>query len=345
MKTYRNLFNEIISFENLHAAYIQARRGKRYKSEVMGFGRRLEENLLALQQELIGGRYRTGAYRVFYVYEPKKRLIAALPFRDRVVHHALIRVIEPIWEQRFIYDSYACRVGKGTHAGVERLTRFLRKARRQWAQTYVLKLDVHSYFPSINHAVLLDLLARRIKDRYVMSLIGEIVSSWPPGGGVGLPIGNLTSQFFANVYLHELDMFVKHILKARYYIRYMDDAVILHYDKRWLHETKRQISQFLHERLHLELNSKTNVFPAEQGINFLGYRIWWSHRLLRRRSVKAMRRKLKAFQRLYAEGEIDFETINASIQSWIGHAKHANTYRLRTRLFETFSIKKGEANV
>jgi len=337
-KTYRDLFEQIANFENLHAAYLLARRGKRYNADALQFGSNLEENLLCLRDELRSGDFRTGEYRIFTVYEPKERLVAALPFRDRVVHHALCRVIEPIWEARFIHDSYACRVRKGTHAGVDRLTQFLREVRRE-GEVYVLKMDVRSYFPSVQHGILLQLLARHIRCSETMRLIEEIISSWPVNGiGIGLPIGNLTSQLCANIYLHELDQFAKQDLKAKRYLRYMDDAVIVHNDKKWLRAAHKSIAGFLDEQLCLQLNSKTSIFPAAQGVNFLGYRIWWSHRLLRKRSVTQMRRKLRWFEREYAAGRIGFDKIDASVQSWLGHAGHANTYRLREKLFEDFVL-------
>lgn len=329
-KTYPYLFAQITDFGNLHAAYLKARRGKRYSADALRFGANLEEELLALQNDLRQGTYRTGHYNVFMVREPKARQIAALPFRDRVAQHALCRVIEPIWEARFIRDSYACRVGKGTHAGANRLTQFLQRAERRWpGLVYVLKMDVRSYFPSINHAVLLGLLRRHIACEPTLALVTEIVGSWPVGGGeAGLPIGNLTSQLFANVYLHELDVFVKQQLRVEMYARYMDDAVIVGGDRAWLHDISSQIGTFLAARLALQLNAKTQVFPAAQGVSFLGYRVWATHRLLGRGSVRRMRRRLRAGRR---RGVAPAE-INASLQSWLGHARHANTYRLRRRL-------------
>lgn len=161
-KSFKNLYSRIISFENLHAAYVKARRNKRFKPDVLRFSANLEVSLLALREALLTKTYRTGDYYTFHVYEPKKRLVAALPFRDRVVHHALCNVIEPIWEARFIYDSYACRVGRGTHAGADRVTEFLRRAQRKWGRVYVLKADIKSYFPSVDHGILLGLLGKRI---------------------------------------------------------------------------------------------------------------------------------------------------------------------------------------
>jgi RNA-directed DNA polymerase len=333
-KTFPHLFESIVDFGNLHAAYLKARRGKRYSADALRFGANLEEELLALRAGLQQGVYRTGGYNVFTVHEPKERQIAALPFRDRVVHHALCRVIEPIWEARFMRDSYACRVGKGTHAGADRLTQFLRRAARRWAaEVYVLKMDVRSYFPSINHAILLSLLRRHIACDQTLALITEIIESWPVGGGEsGLPIGNLTSQLFANVYLHELDVFVKQQLRVEMYVRYMDDAVIVGQDKRSLQATRARIAEFLEDQLMLRLNSKTQVFAAASGVSFLGYRIWATHRLLREGSIKRMRRKLRAFRRQLLHGELVFKEMDASVQSWLGHARHANTYRLRGRL-------------
>lgn len=333
-KTFSHLFESIVDFGALHAAYLKARRGKRYAADVLRFGANLEQELLALRAELQQGVYQTGPYNVFTVYEPKKRQIAALPFRDRVVHHALCRVIEPIWEARFMRDSYACRTGKGTHAGANRLTQFLQRAARRWAgEVYVLKMDVRSYFPSINHAILLSLLCRHVACDRTLALITEIIDGWPcDGGESGLPIGNLTSQLFANIYLHELDVFVKQQLRVEMYVRYMDDAVIVGPDKRSLQATRARIAQFLAERLRLQLNSKTQVFAAAQGVSFLGYRIWATHRLLREGSIKRMRRKLRAFRRQSRHEGIAFKDIDASVQSWLGHARHANTYRLRRRV-------------
>lgn len=338
-KTYKNLYSRIAGFENLHTAYLKARRGKRFKSDVLEFSANLETNLLALREKLLSKAYRTGDYYVFEVYEPKKRIVAALPFRDRVVHHAICNVIEPIWEARFIYDSYACRVGKGTHAGADRVTEFLRRAKRKWEEVYVLKLDIKGYFPSMDHSILLGLLEKRIACADTLRLIRGIIDSWPVGGGgKGIPIGNLTSQLFANIYLHEMDKFVKQELQAMFYVRYMDDAIIVHGDKAWLREAKSRLQEFLTKRLALALNSKTNIFPMAQGVNFLGYRIWPTHRLLRKSSAKRMKRKLKRFVRGYSEGNIELDHINASIQSWLGHCRHADTYKLRCKLFEEFAL-------
>jgi RNA-directed DNA polymerase len=341
-KTYRHLYQQITDFGNLHQAYLKARRNKRYRPEVLAFSANLERELLQLKRELITHTYRTGPYRRFLVHEPKERQVAALPFRDRVIHHALCNVIGPIVEATFIHDSYACRPGKGTHAGADRVTQFLRQAQRQCHRVWVLKGDISRYFPSVNHAILLSIIKRKIACPETAQLIKEILESWHAEGkpGKGIPIGNLTSQLWANLYLNELDQFVKHELKCRWYVRYMDDWIILNGDKAELKRIKAEIADFLDAHLALQLNTKTGVFPAAQGINFLGYRIWATHRLLRKRSIKRMKRRLKRFQRGYASGSIELDYITASIMSWLGHAAHANTYHLRRKLFQDFSLRR-----
>lgn len=348
MKTYKNLYPRIYDFQNLYAAYLKARRGKRYQQEVLCFSANLEEELIALQNELIWKTYRTGPYRYFYVHDPKKRLVAALPFRDRVVHHALCNVIEPIFEKRFIADSFACRVGKGTHRGADRVTEFLRSAQRMWGMVFCLKGDVAQYFASVNHHILMGILARTIACRDTLWLMKEILASGAAPDDpdpVGIPIGNLTSQLWANVYLNELDQFVKHVLRARFYVRYMDDFILLAGDKPTLWGWRREIEGFLEANLRLRLNSKTDIFPISRGIDFLGYRIWPTHRLLRKASVKRMRRALKKFQKLYREGRIGFDRINATVQSWLGHAKHANTYSLRKKILGSVTFSRSQEEV
>jgi len=265
-----------------------------------------------------------------------------LPFRDRVMHHALCNIIEPIFEARFIFDSYACRAGKGTHAGADRAQKFMRKVRRQ-GRLFCLKGDVSRYFPSVDHATLKALLRKRIKCPSTLWLCDEIIDSATrlSGTAKGIPIGNLTSQLFANIYLHEMDVFVKEGLRERYYVRYMDDFVIFGNDNDHLHQSRKNISEFLNTRLMLELNGKTQVFPVDsKGVDFLGYRIWPTHRLLRKSSKTRMKRKLKAFERKYRQGKITREHINHSIQSWLGHARHCNSYNLRRAIFSWFCLSR-----
>jgi len=343
MRTYKNLYPQIYDFENLCEAYLKARRGHRYDHEVLVFANNLDSELIQLQNELIWKTHKTGPYRKFYVHDPKTRLVAALPFRDRVLQHALCNVVEPLFERKFIFDSYACRSGRGTHAGADRVTEFLRKATRLWPKPYCLKCDISQYFPSVRHTALLAIIRRTIACEDTMWLIQEILSSWTDPADLdprGLPIGNLTSQLWANVYLDQLDHYVKETLRVRFYVRYMDDFVIIGGDKRELWQVKREIEGFLEHRLGLRLNGKSGIFSVSQGIDFLGYRIWRNRRRLRKRSVKRIRRALKYFQKAHSEGKISLERVNATIQSWLGHAKHANTHRLRQNLLRSFVLTR-----
>jgi len=333
MRTYKNLYPQIYDFENLYEAYLKARRGHRYDHEVLVFTNNLDGELIQLQNELVWKTHKTGPYRRFYVHDPKTRLVAALPFRDRVLQHALCNVVEPLFERKFIFDSYACRA--------DRVTEFLRKATRFWPKPYCLKCDISQYFPSIRHSALLAIIRRAIACEDTIWLIREILSSWTDPadlGPRGLPIGNLTSQLWANVYLDQLDHFIKEALRVKFYVRYMDDFVIIDGDKAELWQLKREIEDFLDGKLGLRLNGKTVIFPISHGVDFLGYRIWPDHRLLRKRSTKRIKRALRHFQKLYSQEKVDFDRINATVQSWLGHAKHADSYRFRKKLFEEITF-------
>lgn len=356
MKKLRGLYPQIYDFENLYQAYREARKCKRYRDEVLTFSANLEENLIEIQNELIWKTYKVGRYREFFVYDPKKRLIMALPFRDRVVQWAIYRVLNPLFERRYILDSYACRVGFGAHRAVDRLQYWLRGLERKHARVYVLKLDVSKYFYRVDHDVLMAILRRLIDDQDLLWLLETIIRcehtkfglalgdhgfSGERIAGVGMPIGNLTSQMFANLYLNELDQFVKHDLHVRYYMRYMDDALVLHWEKPYLWWVKQEVQRFLDERLHLALNSKTTIRAVGQGIEWVGYRVWSTHRKLRKSTAEKMKRRLKCLQRAYARGEVGFDEVNASVQSYLGMLKHCNSYNLRRKLVETSAFIRG----
>ncbi|MDE2144477.1 MAG: group II intron reverse transcriptase domain-containing protein [Patescibacteria group bacterium] len=326
------MFQKITDFENVHDAYNKARLCKRYRGLILEFGYNLEKNLLGLQWELKTRRYKHGGYREFVVTDSKKRTIKAAPFRDRVVHHALCNIIEPILDKGFIYDSYACRKGKGTHAAVIRLESFIKSLRsvnerereRETAggvaRIYCLKCDIRKYFDTIDHETLLQILGKKIKDRDILWLMREIVESNPQG----IPIGNLTSQLFANVYLNELDHFVKRELKERYYIRYMDDFLILGTNKRRLALIKERVRAYLGDRLKLELHpKKAEVFPIDRGIDFLGYVIRGRRRFLRKSTVKRFMKKKRYYDRMIKDGKIPPLRIEKIRASWRGYAGFA----------------------
>ena len=342
MKRHKHLFEPICSLENLHLAYLKARKGKQKRQAVEAFTFDLETELLRLRDELKSSTYTPGAYRQFTVYESKKRKISAAPFRDRVVHHAICNIVEPIFEPTFIYDSYACRLGKGQHAALGRLRQFLRHKR------YVLKGDIARYFPSIDHEILLGFLARKIGDPKLLKLLTTIIDhspqnseapGWFPGDDLfaplrphGLPIGNQTSQFFANVYLNPFDHFIKEHLREKCYLRYVDDFAVLSDDKAHLHEVKAVAKAFLADlRLQLHEN-KTQVSRAKDGIDWLGYRVFPTHVRIRKSNVHRFKRRLKRMQEMYRRREMMAEGVDHRIQSWLAHANHANSYRLQHEL-------------
>lgn len=337
-KTFTNLWEEIIQFETLLLAWERTAKGRRRQRDVISFRANLEPNLIEIQESLIHKTYRTGPYRRFFVYEPKKRQIASLPLKDRVVQHALVHVIEPIFEARFIDQSFACRHGKGAHKGADTVQCYIQSVKRTHGNVYVLKADISKYFPSVCHDVLRRIVAKKIQCRDTLWLINAILDSAADGDALmprGIPIGNLTSQMFANVYLNELDHFVKHTLREPHYVRYMDDFVIVGHDKQQLHDQRKALEDYLWAELGLRTNSKTQVFPVGDGgqaLDFLGYRIWPTHRALRKDSIHRMKRKLRRMQKLYSLGEITLDDIEPVIVSWVGHAKHADTYNLRTKV-------------
>lgn len=350
METLRNIYPKIYDFENLYQAYLEARKNKRFREDVLRFSAHLEENLIQLQNELIYKTYSVGRYREFFVREPKKRLIMALQFRDRVVQWAIYRQIYPYFDARMIDDSYACRIGKGALQAAERLQYWVRQVNRRPARYYYLKLDISKYFYRVDHAILSDILRSHIQDDDLMWLLETIINCEHTAFGLpafaeasdvpiderltdkGIPIGNLTSQMFANIYLGELDWYAKRELRLHHYVRYMDDIIILHEDKDFLHGVKEDIEIFLDERLRLNLNRKTAIRPVSHGIEFVGYRIWPTHKRLKKKTAKKMRRSLKGVRAQYERGEISAERLRQIEASYDGMLQHVNGDGLRRAL-------------
>ena len=342
------MYDQLCSWDNLLWAYRRASKGKRGQSPAAIFEYRLEDNLLQLQDELLTQTDCPGAYHSFYIHEPKRRLISAAPFRDRVVHHALCQLIEPRFERAFIADSYANRVGKGTHRALDRCQEFARQFR------YVLPCDVRQFFPSIDHAILRDILARQVDDARVMWLMDQILASgvgvlseeyamvYFPGDDLfavhrprGLPIGNLTSQFWANCYLNPFDHFVKRELRCAGYLRYVDDFLLFANDKQTLWEWRAALIERL-ARLRLTLHTNAaQVRPTETGIPFLGFTVFPTHRLLKRRKGIAFQRKWHRLLCAYIQGRIPLAQLNACAQGWVNHVRYGDTWGLRRALFRT----------
>ena len=310
MQRIGNLFPEFCSFSNLLSAYRKAHRGTRKNAENAAFFINMEKELLALQEELRAGHWRPQPYHYFDIWDPKHRTIAVAAFRDRVVHHALVNVLEPIYERCFIFDSYATRKGKGVHAAVGRAQHFLR--RHDW----YLKSDVKQYFDSVDHDILLNLLERKIKDRRLLG-VSELIIRHGGDEGKGLPIGNRTSQFFANVYLNALDYFVKENLRAPGYTRYMDDFVLFHSDKSTLKQMLPEIEAFLTDKLALRLKSKATYINSDRnGLSFLGRRIFRGIIRLRPENLRRITGRIRHREWQFQNGKMEETTFLQSMNSY-----------------------------
>lgn len=341
---------ELCSWENLLLAAERAARGKHGSPSAAAIDYGREEQLLDLRSELNAETWTPGGYCSFYIHDPKRRLISAAPFRDRVVHHALCNLTEAPFERGFIHDSYANRVGKGTHRALARLQQFQRRFR------FALPCDIRQFFPSVDHALLSRTLNRKIRDRALRRLVARILASgedvlsevydmvWFPGDDLfaaarprGLPIGNLTSQFWANCYLDPFDHFVKRELRCEGYIRYVDDLVLFADEKRQLWEWKAAIEERL-ARLRLVIHPGAHPRPVAEGISFLGFISFPTHRRLKRRNYANFARKLREKLALWALGAIREEDWRASVESWIAHASHGQTIGLQKSILSSHGL-------
>lgn len=354
MTVLTDVYSKMCEYAELYESHLEARKGKRYRDDVLLFSDALEENLITLQNELMWETYEVGRYRPFYVREPKLRLVMALQYRDRVVQWDIYKQLNPFYDKTFIEDSYACRIGKGTHKAADRLQYWLRQVSRRPGEWYYLKLDISKYFYRVDHLVLMDILSRRIKDERLMRLLAKIINSEDvrfglPAGvspdecppelwleDVGMPIGNLTSQLFANIYLNELDQHCKHGLRLHYYIRYMDDVIILSRSKAELGAVKTDIEEFLRDNLHLDLNQKTAIRPCRLGIDFCGYRIWATHRKLKKQTARRIIRNVKRMCELMQAGDMTEEQFRRAAASYNGVLQHCNSRGLRDRLNQIY---------
>lgn len=340
-KTHGDLYDQIIDFDNLVAAFHQARRGKRYAPVPARFSARREEELINLHNHLVHGTWQPSPLREFVVTEPKLRLIHAPPFADRVVHHAIHRVIEPLFERKFIYDSYACRKGKGHVAAAKRVQHHLRVARRNWGEVWVLKADISRFFPSVDHNSLMHEVGGTIRDDRVLDLLWRIIR----GSGFddyGMPIGSLISQLLANVQLNRLDHRAKDDFGYRHYVRYMDDFVVLAPSKADAWVALDALAAEL-EAMNLMLNPKTAVFPAQRGIDFCGYRIWATHMLPRKRTTKRARRDLRKLAAQYAEGRIEIRTVQTRVASYLAYAKHCQAQQTTAGILNEIVLTKAQS--
>ena len=340
-RRHGNLFNRIVAAENIEAAYHRARKGKGRMKNVKRFAMKKDQNLEKIRKTLVEKTFTTSKYQEKTIREPKKRTIYVLPFSpDRIVQHALMAIIEPIWDNMMLSDSYACRVGKGVHRGSRRTMQFVRRYH------YCLKCDVSKFYPSVDHAVLKRIIRRKIKCQNTLWLIDDIIDSFP--GGKNVPIGNYTSQWFGNLYLNELDTFVKCTLKVGPYVRYCDDFCLFSDEKAQLRAAALSIENFLRDCLKLSM-SKCDLFPVSHGVDFLGYRHFRRYVLLRKSTATRVMRRLSALPQRLLRRKISKESARSSLASTKGWMKWANTHNLKLALkigeIESFLDKEecGEA--
>ena len=340
-KRAKHIWPDLISFGNLLEAWRQVQLGKRYRPAIVRFRAAQEDNLFDIQARLGSHEWTPSPCRRFRLQDAKPRMIDAPTVGDCVVHHAVMNLLEPWFERRFIQDSFACRKAKGTHAASTRTTQFMRAASAQWGHPYVLKGDISKYFSNINHERLLSILPRVISDKDVLWLFRQIVTN---NGYTdkGLPLGALTSQWLANLYLDSLDHFVKDELGIKYYVRYMDDFVIIGPSKQWCWTVLENIKDFVNVSLELQLNPKTGVWPISHGVDFVGYRHWTDHILPRKRTVKRAKKAFKAFPGRFRRGEVSLEYVRARIVSFTGYMQHCNGYTTLEHILSRLVLTRGE---
>lgn len=324
LKRHGNLWQKIISYENLYLAYIKARESRSHLSSVQRFEKDVEGNLKKLQENLINKTFTTSKYNIRTIYEPKKREIYSLPFYpDRIVHHALMNILAPIFQLKLIEDTYACIPGRGLHAGLVKANQFVQKNK------YCLKMDIRKFYPSVCHDILYQLMEHKIKDKDTLWLIHDIIYSVT--GDKNCPIGNFTSQWFGNIYLTQLDYFCKQELRTKNYIRYCDDFLIFSNDKVELNKCLKEIEQFLSDELKLVM-SKKDLFQVTRGVDFLGYRYFKGYILLRKRTARGIQKRLKKLYLLYDNGKISHEKMLSHLSSVDGYISWANSYNFRNKI-------------
>lgn len=347
MKTYPNLYEKLASFQTLYKAFCKVKEHKQNNKFIKEFEYNLEENIIELQRSLRDFSYRSSGMKPIQIPEqPSQKAIFSPCLKDRVVQQAIRMVILPVFNKSFIHDSYAFRIGKGTHAAIRRFDVFKKKAaaRNKPHSAYVLKMDIEKYYLNINHRILLAILKRKIRDKRLILLIKDFLRKSPNKvvdifGPKGIPIGSPLSQALANIYLNELDYFIKHVLGHKYYIRFADDFTIL--DTKELARTKEAISVYLWQALLLNLHPQKTVFTTlGKGVNFLGYKIFYFHKRIKSGNLRSFKQRLKALEEQYAQGRITQETLTRKIRGWVEYARYADTYNLRKELFSRYVFVK-----
>lgn len=333
-----SLYERIYDIRNLEESYKRTQSAERkYRKEAIYFAMSKERKLRDLKKELKDKTYRPGSYIEFYVYEPKKRLVHAPHIRDKIVQFSIHTVLQGIYRSVFIKDSYACLEEKGTHEAVHRIQHYMRLAQWKYEEPYIVKIDVRKFFYSINRDILKTIYRKKIpeSEQDFLRILDMIVDSSPEGER-GLPLGNVTSQDFANIYLNEVDQFCKRYLGLKWYVRYMDDICIIVKDRETARDVLAKIRTYVKDHLDLELNEKTHIYPLAQGINTLGFRIHTTHLEVRNSSKAAMKRRIKKIDEKVQSGRMTKKQAHQSVNAWLGHARHSNSYNLAKKIFEKY---------
>jgi len=356
----KNVYNLIFSKENLYAAYEDAARGRRYNKDVLAYSADVWSLICELRERILNGEYRIDRYFIFYIYEPKKRMIMSISFEHRIVQWAIYRVINPMLVKGYIDDTYGCIPGRGALGAMQRLKYWMQYVSKKEGTWYYLKLDISKYFYRISHRILKKILAKKIKDEKLLEILYSIIDcphtpfGLPPGKSpgevpleerlydVGMPIGNLLSQMFANVYLDVLDQFCKRVLGIKYYVRYMDDVIILSDIKATLHYWEYEISNFLEVELELQLNKKTCIRPIGQGVEFVGYIVRSDRVVLRKSTTLRIKRNLKGIRKRYKADRITFQKATETFNSYLGMLKHTDSQAFIDKLYADMVLTHDE---
>ncbi len=332
MKVYHNIYDNLITLENIFLSYSEFKEGKKKTKALIIFERHLEDNLFSLYEELQNRTYTPGSYTGFFITDPKVRQIHKASIKDRIVHHIVSRGLEEIFEPTFIAHSFSCRKNKGTHKGVMSLYAFARKVSKNNTRAcWALKCDIRKFFASVNHEILFKILSKKIDDTDYLTILKKIIDSFNSGEiNRGLPIGNLTSQFFANIYMNEFDQFVKHHLKIQYYLRYTDDFIFLSEDKAYLDNLLPKVKEYVKDSLDIELHPQKIIMSKyEKGIDFLGYIVFPYHILPRTKTKRRLLKKIKRRIEAYQKGQISHTNLEQTVQSYLGYLKHSSSYKLQ----------------
>lgn len=340
-------YEKLYDFKNLYKAHKAARKGKRDMTEVITFEMNLAKNLTELSEAIKNKTYQINGYYSFFVHDPKKRKIHALHYIDRVVQHCLCdEILVPILDKKLIYDNAACRIGKGTHFALERVNSFLRSYYKNYGdEGFFLKCDIRKFFDSIDHCILKEKMKKVINEEDVLWILNLIIDSFETAPGKGLPMGNQTSQWFAIFYLDGFDRLIKEKLQIKYYSRYMDDCVLIHHDKEYLKLCRCKLENYINNNLRLDFNSKTQIFPLKNGVDYLGFHFYVSQggkviRKVRQQTKKKYKRKIKYLEYAYLNGFVETEEIKQILSSYRAHFSYGHTYKMQKKILNGFVLRK-----